>query len=140
MKIMLDEGAILPTRAHKYDAGLDIYAPWTMKPTTIRRRGSLIIDTGVHVEIKQGYVGFLKSKSGLNVVHDITNEGVIDTGYTGSIRVKLYNNGRKRYTIRPGDKISQLVILLIALEDPELTTDELEQTERGDNGFGSTGR
>lgn len=81
----------------------------------------------------------LKSKSGLNVKHDIVGEGVIDSGYTGSIRVKLYNHGSESYMIERGDKISQLVILPIITPELELA-DELEETERGANGFGSSGK
>ena len=81
----------------------------------------------------------LKSKSGLNVKHGITSEGVIDVGYTGSIKVKLYNNSDKPYTVANGDKISQLVILPIVLPDLEIVK-ELGKTDRGSNGFGSSGK
>ena len=98
-----------------------------------------MIDTGVHIELPTGKVGFLKSKSGLNVKHGITSEGVIDVGYTGSIRVKLYNHTDVGYLVNAGDKISQLVILPIVKPKLELV-DSLEDTDRGDNGFGSSGR
>ncbi len=81
----------------------------------------------------------LKSKSGLNVNHGLVSEGVIDSGYTGSICVKLYNHGKNPYIVKPGDKISQLVIMPILTPELELV-EHLEDTERGDNGFGSTGR
>lgn len=136
LKIKLDTGAKMPTRAHSTDAGLDIYARQT---ASIMARSSTNFDTGVHIEIPNGYVGFLKSKSGLNVKYGITSEGVIDAGYTGSIVVKLYNNDAYPYIVREGDKISQLVILPIITPDLE-QVDELENTERGDNGFGSSGR
>lgn len=175
-KIKLDDGAIMPTRAHDTDAGLDLYA---REGKVIPSGGSAVFDTGVHIELPyvqfdspahgQGCsglrislrspsekticslgknigcwsdelvsVGFLKSKSGLNVNHGITSEGVIDMGYTGSIKVKLYNHGEEDYTVSAGDKISQLVILPILTPTLELV-DKLEETERGDNGFGSTG-
>ena len=70
---------------------------------------------------------------------DMTSEGVIDSGYTGSIRVKLYNHGEHQRVLHKGDKISQLVIMPIVTPELELV-DQLEATERGDNGFGSTGR
>ncbi len=79
------------------------------------------------------------SKSGLNVHHDITSEGVIDVGYTGAIVVKLYNHGEIPYFVKKGDKISQLVIVPVVIPPLEIV-DELEDTERGDGGFGSTGR
>lgn len=136
MKIKLDEKAIMPTRAHETDAGLDLYAP---VDAVIYGKNSVFIDTGVHVELPENTAGFIKSKSGLNCKHGITSEGVIDVGYTGSIGVKLYNNKDTHYSIKRGDKISQLVILPIITPTLELV-DELTETERGDGGFGSTGR
>ena len=136
MKIMIDDGAYMPTRAHSMDAGLDLCSPVDV---LLMPQASAVIDTGVHVELPPGSVGFLKSKSGLNVKHGILGEGVIDAGYTGSIRVKLYNHGGDTYKIRRGDKITQLVILPVILPDLE-KVDSLEDTERGCGGFGSTGR
>lgn len=136
MRIMLDEGAIMPTRAHKEDAGLDLYARDT---AIVPAKESCKFDTGVHIEIPPSMVGFLKSKSGLNVKHGITSEGVIDEGYTGSIVVKLYNNSGYDYKVNKGDKISQLVILPILKPNLEVV-DSLGETDRGDNGFGSSGR
>lgn len=136
MKIMLDDGAYMPTREHSMDAGLDLYSPVDV---LLMSQASAVIDTGVHVELPPGSVGFLKSKSGLNVRHGILGEGVIDAGYTGSIRVKLYNHSGDTYNIRRGDKITQLVILPVILPDLE-QVDSLEDTDRGANGFGSTGR
>lgn len=136
IKIKLDEGAKMPTRAHPDDAGLDLYARETQ---IVPAKEYAIFDTGVHAEIPQGYTGFLKSKSGLNVKHGIIGEGVIDVGYTGSIMVKLYNLSGYDYKVEAGDKISQLVILPILTPVPKLV-DELEATDRGDGGFGSTGR
>ena len=135
MKIKLD-GGIMPTRAHDDDAGLDLYTPIDFY---IEPHGSKVIDTKVCVQLPKGTAGFLKSKSGLNVNNGLTNEGVIDVGYTGSIRVKLYNHTDVGYEFKAGDKISQLVILPVL--SPELeVVDELEDTERGNNGFGSSGR
>lgn len=136
MKIKLDAGAKMPVRAHESDAGFDLFA---MEAKVVPARGSETFDTGVHVELPIGTVGMVKSKSGLNVKHGLTSEGVIDAGYTGSIRVKLYNHSDKAYPVYAGDKISQLVILPILTPDLELV-DELEATDRGAGGFGSTGR
>ena len=136
MKIVLDEGAKMPTRAHPWDAGLDLYAK---ESGYIRVNNSLTFDTGVHVQIPEGYVGFVKSKSGLMVNHGITTDGTIDCGYTGTIRVCLFNRGGNKYYVHAGDKIAQLVI--VKCEFPELElVDSLEETDRGDGGFGSTGR
>lgn len=136
MKIKLDNGAYTPTRAHSADAGLDIYS---RERKLVRAHDSECFDTGIHIEIPKGFVGFLKSKSGLNVKHGLTSEGVIDSGYTGSICVKLYNNSDEDYIINGGDKISQLVILPIVLPDLEIVK-ELGKTDRGNNGFGSSGK
>ena len=135
MKIVLDPGAKMPTRAHETDAGLDLYSPID---AVVYHDDSLTIDTGVHVAIPTGYVGMIKSKSGLNVKYSITSEGVIDCGYTGSIAVKLYNHGKAAVRIEEGQKISQLVILPIITPELELV-DSLEETDRGNGGFGSTG-
>ncbi len=136
MKIKLDRGAYMPTRAHDTDAGLDLYA---MKTEIVPAKESAKFDTGVHVELPYGTVGMIKSKSGLNVKHGLTSEGVIDVGYTGSIVVKLYNHSGYDYTVNAGDKISQLVILPMLTPDLELV-DRLDDTERGAGGFGSTGK
>lgn len=136
MKVALDDNAYMPVRAHKDDAGLDLRSPNNF---ILKAGKSLEIDSGVHVTIPRGYVGFLMSKSGLNVKYGITSTGVIDAGYTGSIVVKLYNNGSEDVYFERGDKITQLVILPI--ECPELIqVVALEDTERGNCGFGSTGR
>ena len=101
--------------------------------------GTRTFDTGVHVEIPEGYVGLIKSKSGLMVNHMITTDGTIDAHYTGSVKVKLFNHSTKNYHVKAGDKIAQLVILPCLLPELELV-DSLEETDRGDGGFGSTGR
>ena len=126
----------MPTKAHDADAGFDIYTP---RAFTIVRGGCAIIDTGVHIEIPKGYVGFLKSKSGLNVKYGVTGEGVIDSGYTGSIVAKLYNDGGNPLRFAEGEKIIQIVFLPIPEVELELT-DSFEETERGENGFGSSGK
>lgn len=134
--VMLDKNAIMPTRAHDIDAGLDLYSP---KRVVLFPKDSATIDTGVHFEIPRGYVGMIKSKSGLNVKHGITSEGVIDAGYDGSIAVKLYNHSTLKQVIEVGEKISQLVILPIVTPEP-IIVDSFEKSERGSGGFGSTGR
>ena len=136
MKIKLDKGATFPTRAYPTDAGLDIYS---MQTQVVPAHGSEKFNTGVHIQLPPGTTGFLKSKSGLNVNHGITSEGVIDVGYTGSIVVKLYNNSDTDYLVNMGDKISQLVILPICTPELELV-DALNVSERGNNGFGSSGK
>ena len=135
IRVMLDDGAYAPERAYKADAGLDLRSPINVK---VVEGKAAIIDTGVHVGIPEGYVGMLKSKSGLNVKYGLQSEGVIDAGYNGSVIVKLYNFGERDIMIEKGDKITQLVILPIITPDVEIVS-ELSGGERGANGFGSTG-
>ena len=137
MKIMLDDGARMPTRAHTTDAGLDLYAKDTQ---IVPAKESAVFDTGVHIELPLCTTGFLKSKSGLNVKHGITSEGVIDAGYTGSIVAKLYNHGKETVFFDKGDKITQLVIMPIYIPNELVVVNEFEKTERGSGGFGSTGK
>lgn len=144
MKIVLDKGAVMPLSAHDTDAGYDLFSRETK---TIPPHGSAVFDTGVHIELPTVNIGgetfltagILKSKSGLNVKHNITSTGTIDVGYTGSIKVKLYNHGDEPYTVISGDKITQLVIYPIIKPKLELVN-SLDETERGDKGFGSSGR
>ena len=126
----------MPTSAHETDAGLDLSA---REDSIVCAKESQTFDTGVHIELPPDSVGFIKSKSGLNTKHGIVSEGVIDEGYTGSIVVKLYNHSGRDYAVKKGDKITQLVILPILKPELELV-DSLEETDRGNNGFGSSGR
>lgn len=139
MRVKLDVGAFMPMRAHEADGGYDLYSP--VDATVYDLKGTEI-DTGVHVQIPRGFVGFIKSRSGMNIKKNVVCEGVIDSGYTGSIAVKLRlqsGNVYDRVVINRGDRIAQLVLLPVFT--PELEeVDELEETERGDNGFGSSGR
>lgn len=136
LPVQLDPGAFMPERAHELDAGLDIRSP---VERVIAPYNSETVHTGVHVQLPPGTVGMLKSKSGLNIKHGITSEGVIDEGYTGEIVVKVYNHGYDAFRIKRGDKISQLVVLPVLRPTP-VQVDKIEGGERGDNGFGSTGR
>lgn len=136
MKIMLDPGAFMPTRAYPTDAGLDLYAQETQ---IVPAKESAYFDTGVHIELPPNTAGFIKSKSGLNVKHGIISDGVIDVGYTGSIKVKLYNLSGYDYKVNCGDKISQLVIVPVVIPSLEVV-ESLDETERGNNGIGSSGK
>jgi dUTP pyrophosphatase len=137
MKIILDDGAKMPTKAHFTDAGYDLYS---RESQIVPAKESATFDTGVHIELPIGTVGMLKSKSGLNVRHGITSEGVIDVGFTGSIVVKLYNHSGRDYKVEAGDKITQLVILPLANVGELDVVEQFAETERGENGFGSSGR
>lgn len=146
MNFVLDEGAFAPEYAHDIDAGIDLRSPYDLLVPGSGTSsfgeyspGYAVIDTGVHIQLPVGTVGFLKSKSGLNVKHNIVSEGVIDQGYTGSIVVKLYNHGTSSYKINKGDKITQLVVLPVIHVDLN-QVESLDDSERGDSGFGSTGK
>ena len=128
MKIKLDDGAKMPKKAHATDVGYDIFSPIDV---VVPAHRSVFIDSGVHIQTPIDIAGVLISKSGLNVKHGITS--------TGSIGVKLYNNSGTDYRITAGDKISQIMFI------PYITAffkveDSLDDTERGDGGFGSTGK
>lgn len=136
MKVKLEPGAFMPTRAHLEDAGWDLRA---YQSGGIPPHSGRTFRTGVHVEIPRDHCGLLVSKSGLNVKNDLTSTGLIDEGYTGEILVKLYNHSNWPYMVSQGDKISQLVILPVNHEPLELV-EEISGGERGDDGFGSSGR
>lgn len=135
MKVTLDPGAILPTRAHDLDAGYDLYS---REDAIIYAGDCYTFDTGVHMAIYPGWVGDVKSKSGMMMKYGIITDGTVDAGYTGSIRVKLFNLSRCAVSIVKGQKIAQIVIKRIATPDLELVH-RLDDTERGANGFGSSG-
>lgn len=135
MKVKLDPGAYMPTRAHETDAGLDLYST---EDKYISPGEYETFETGVHVAIPAGYVGLITSKSGL-MSKGVTCRGTIDSGYTGSIRAILYNHGERGKLFNKGDKITQLVLLPIITPELEVV-DALDETERGNGGFGSSGK
>lgn len=136
MYVSLDPGAFPPTRAHATDAGLDIRSP---SKALLRAHGSLVIRSGVHLELPPETAGLLVSKSGLMTNHDITSTGLIDEGYDGEIVVKLFNHGDEDYQIRVGDKISQLVVLPVIYPEVVIVPHLVNGGPRGSSGFGSTG-
>lgn len=133
---MLDDNAYMPQKAYEDDAGFDIYSPIDF---TINAHDSTVVDLGVHFEIPHGFVGFMKSKSGLNVHNSIVCEGVVDSGYTGSVVAKLYNMSDTSYNFYKGQKVTQIVFLPIPTITLQLT-DSFKTTQRGNKGFGSTGK
>lgn len=126
-----------PVRGHDLDAGLDLRTPVDV---TIPAHGSEKVDLGIHFEIPKGWFGKLESKSGLNVMNKIfCGGGVIDSGFTGSIQCRLYNYGDEDYTFKAGEKFVQIIFLPIST--PELIqVDKFDDYERGDSGYGSTGK
>ena len=136
MKTVIDKNCFEPVRAHPTDAGLDLRSPIKI---IVRARSRVSINTGVHVQIPDGYAGVLVSKSGLMRNAGITCRGLIDSSYRGAICAVLFNHSDDDYVIERGDKITQLVILPCRLDEIEVV-DELDETDRGTSGFGSTGR
>lgn len=133
----LDDGGFEPEKAHDTDAGFDIRTPEFL---IVKAHSSVFVNSKVRVFIPKGYVGMLKSKSGLNVKKGIVSEGVIDADYTGTIGIKLYNHSDEDVCFDVGDKITQLVFLPIpdVVLMPGIVVGK--EIARGDNGFGSTGR
>lgn len=124
-----------PTRAHDTDAGADLRC---VRDVTIPARGSAVINTGVHVELPPNTKGEVKSKSGLYINHGILTTGLIDEGFSGSIRVRLTNTTGQPYQLKAGDKVTQLVVSPVFYPTFE-RSNVIQGGERGDAGFGSTG-
>lgn len=136
LKVQLDTGAFMPERAHPTDAGADLRTP---KRLVLPPHSYIVVDTGIHVEIPKNCAGHIKSKSGLMVNSGVFTHGLVDEGYTGSIRVALFNFGHGYKMFEVGDKIAQLEIVPVLTPDFE-QVDEISGGDRGNNGFGSTGR
>lgn len=135
LKVKLENGAFSPERAHPMDAGLDLKTPYSFDLYPGEHKD---IDTGVHVEVPDGYVGQIASKSGL-MLKGVTSRGTIDSSYRGSVHAVLFNASKQIVSFEVGDKITQLVIVPCAVCDVKVV-DKLSETDRGDAGFGSTGR
>ena len=132
----LDDGSHDIEHAYETDGGYDLRC---VHGATIESFGSHVFDTGVHLEIPRAYAGLLVSKSGLNVVHSLTGTGLIDSGFTGSVKVRVYNLGERAYRFEDGDKVVQIVF--VPVMNPSLVRRKFVLGgERGDNGYGSTGR
>ena len=135
----LHADAILPTRAHENDAGLDLYAAVQVGIPVLGRN---LVSTGIAVAIPPGHVGYITPRSGLAFSSGITvlnAPGTVDAGYTGEVKVNLVNHGHAPYVVTPGQRIAQLVIHPIATPNVE-EVDELSHTPRGANGHGSSGK
>jgi dUTP diphosphatase len=136
----LSESAVLPSRAHDGDAGLDLYAS---ESAHIGPGERWSVGTGIAVEIPAGHAGLVLPRSGLASKHGIAlvnAPGLIDSGYRGELRVLLLNTDPAEiFRVEPGDRIAQLVITPIALAEP-LEAEALTDSARGGGGFGSSGR
>ena len=137
----VNENAIIPTQGHKADAGYDLYACLEMDDI-IYPGETLKIPTGVAVEIPEGYFGGVFARSGLATKQGLRPAncvGVIDAPYRGEIIVALHNDSKTPQRISHGDRIAQIVFLPIIYAELNIV-DELSDTDRGDGGFGSTGK
>ena len=137
----LDPRATVPTYGTKYAAGADLYAICDAE-ITIEPGQTVLVHTGIAMEIPEGYVGLIYARSGLACKRSLApanKVGVIDADYRGEIMVALYNHGSATQTLAAGERIAQMVIapfLAVSYEE----CDELSHTVRGEGGFGSTGR
>jgi dUTP pyrophosphatase len=136
----LRDEAVLPSRAHAGDAGLDLYA---CEAAHIGPGERWSVGTGVAVEVPDGYAGLVLPRSGLAREHGIAlvnSPGLIDAGYRGEVRVLLLNTDPAEiFRIEPGDRIAQLVVTPVGLPEP-VEAEALTESARGDGGFGSSGR
>ena len=131
----------LPYYATAGAAALDLHA-CIDRPETIPSGGEALIPTGLAVAVPEGHVGILAVRSSMGIRHGVSLSngiGVIDSDYRGPLRVGLHNLRREPYTVQPGDRIAQLLIVPVACPEIEIV-DALPETERGEGGFGSTGR
>ena len=134
--IKLEEGAKQPDRGHDYDAGLDLYA--NVESEKVVSTGEVLqVHTGVSMAIPDGYFGMICERSSMGAKGLAVRGGIIDSTYRGEIRVLIHNLSQNDYLINNGDKIAQIIILPCSQTRLEVV-DLLDETERGDKGFGST--
>jgi dUTP pyrophosphatase len=133
----LSHDAILPSYAHAWDAGMDLFANETI---TINPGEVGKVKSGIAFEIPDGYVGLIWDKSGLSMNHKLkTLGGVIDSGYRGESVIGIINLGAEPYTFEKGHKIAQMLIQKIEHLNV-VEVENLSESDRGANGFGSTGK
>lgn len=132
----------LPSYATGGSAGMDLRA-CTTEPIVIAPGERVAVDTGIAIELPgNGYVAMICARSGLSTKHGIAlanGVGVVDSDYRGEIRVSLINLSADAYTIKPGERVAQMLIMPVCIAKLQVC-DELGETERGSGGFGSTGR
>ena len=131
----------LPKYATKLSAGMDLRAN-IEEPIVLQPGERRLIPTGIHIGLPQGYEAQVRPRSGLALKHGITclnSPGTIDADYTGDVGVILINHGQELFTINDGDRIAQMVIAKYK-QVTWVEVEELQATERGDGGFGHTGK
>lgn len=137
----LNEKAVLPTYGSEYAAGADLYA-CNEEKIVIKPHETVLIKTGIAMEIPEGYAGLIYARSGIASKRGLApanKVGVIDSDYRGEIMVALHNHSEKDGEIEPFERIAQLVVAPFLKVDFE-ETEELSDTQRGEGGFGSTGK
>ncbi|MGN1315823.1 MAG: dUTP diphosphatase [Acutalibacteraceae bacterium] len=136
------ENGKVPQRATSGSAGLDLCAA-TDSPITLKCGETAVIPTGIAIALpSENYGAFVFARSGLAVKHGIgllNSVGVIDSDYRGEIMVGVINQIEEEYTIQPGERIAQLVVMPVSVM-PAVEVGDLDETDRGSGGFGSTGR
>ena len=139
--IKLKENAVIPTYGSKFAAGADLYA-CLEETITIKPGETCLIKTGIAMEIPEGFAGLIYARSGLATKKGLApanKVGVVDADYRGEIMVPLHNHSQQDAIVEPGERVAQMVITpFLAVQFVEV--EELEETVRGENGFGSTGR
>jgi dUTP pyrophosphatase len=136
----LDDRAIIPTYGSAFSAGADLYAV-TDEDITIMPGETVLIHTGLSMELPVGYVGLIYARSGLATKKGLApanKVGVIDSDYRGEFLVALHNHSTLSHTVSHGERIAQLVITPYLTADFQVA-EQLSETERGTGGFGSTG-
>ena len=137
----LHPAAILPTYGSAGAAGADLYALPEGDPITIAPGETVFIHTGLSMAIPEGYVGLNFARSGLASKRGLApanKVGVIDSDYRGELMVALHNHGDTPQTVQPGDRVAQFLIMPVITAD-FVEVDSLDETQRGEGGFGSTG-
>ena len=134
----LDQNAVIPRRALPSDAGYDLSST---DSTLIPPQSMALVSTGLSIAVPPGTYGRVAPRSGLAVKHSISvGAGVVDGGYRGEVKVVLFNHDAERaFLVNRGDRIAQLVLECIQTPDV-LECEDLDDTERGEGGFGSTGQ
>lgn len=135
--VKIEEDAILPSKTNKSDAGYDLYA---LEDTIIPARGRALVRTGISMAVPSGHVGLIWPRSGLAVKLGIdVLAGVVDSGYRGEVCVVLQNHSDDDYSVKKGDRAAQMLLQKLSCVTMEVVSD-LDSSDRGDGGFGSSGK
>ncbi len=130
-------GDFIPVYSHPGDAGADLRSS---EDVVIPSRGKLLISTGIRLKLPPGHVGLIWPRSGLAVKHSLDcGAGVVDSEYRGEVKVLLFNHSDEDFPVKTGDRIAQFIVQKFERVD-FIPVDSLEETARGGNGFGSTGK